>query len=148
MREALTDQVELNSLIGTQNYKSILDQSQARWKAETDKIAAGLNGMATASPTTSAAIADPSSASEDTGAGGIVNRSPTTNYHYYQAPPPTAAPAPVVTPPTPPAPTSKFSPWWLVLPLLVGLGGLAWYFWPATTGKPPNWTGDTTIIWK
>ncbi len=69
MMEALDDQVELNSLIMTENKRSLLKRANDQFKAQISRIAnyaPGQNGVAATSP----AIEDDES--------GIVNRSPKT----------------------------------------------------------------------
>ncbi len=153
LAESIADRIELNNLVMVHHKQDYLARDQARLTAETNRIQAGLNGMATAtqpaapSALTASDTAASSTSTEDA-AGGIVNRSPTTINHYYPQAPTTTPP---VTPPKPPpsAPSKGVSPWWLLaIPLALGLGGLTYVLWPKTPAPPqtpPGYTVGTTI---
>ncbi len=142
LSEMFADRLELDSLVGVQNQKSILDQTQANWRAGIATIKSDIDAM---SPTTTFASSPSPAASsngtgetsaEDATGGAIINRSPTTNYHYYQQPSSVAPATPVPTPAVPGK--TGLSPWWLVIPAALMLGGLAWYFWPKPTPQQPQ----------
>jgi hypothetical protein len=132
----LKDQLELSYLSRLQDQRAVMKHIQEQQRIGMEAIAAhGANGVVGSSeaPDRSEVEADDM---------GIVNRSPTTNNHYYVAPSfPDPAPVPTKSP---------FWPWLLAIPLVLGLGGLAWYLWPKATGTsqtpPPDWAGNTTII--
>ena len=138
--EALADRVELDGLIGIANKRDILAGAKARLQGLTTQ---GFQEV----PSAASTPANGSSAvSEDPG-NGIVNRSPVTNYHLYQQPAPTP-PATVVTPPAPTQPSTAKPIWpWLVgIPLALGAGAAAGYFWPKQQPAQPTLTPGTSKI--
>lgn len=168
MREIFADRIELDGLSQLAEKRSRQAMVHAQNVAGTQALQSVMTSMATAtangSTTTTPSASSPADSAYSDAAsigddpGGIVNRSPVTtnNYHYYPqttttTTPTTVTPTPTTTPT--PAPTSTktgISPWWwlLLIPLLLGLGGLTWYLTkkpttPAT--PPPAWTGQTTI---
>ncbi len=170
MSEVIADRLELDNLTMLQHKRSYLSQDQARLQAGTAAIQSSINDMSAAARFSPSATAsangtiNPSGVPTedvDLGTGAIMNRC-TINYPSA----PTTAPATPTTPtptPTPPAKSGLSPWWWLLVPAALLLGGLAWYFWPkpapttpttptppvvVAPTQPPNWTGDTTVIWK
>lgn len=166
MIEALADQVELNSLVMLDNKRQYLDRINGQ---QANYIARQQAAQQTDSEGNMPGAAATTSATSDTGVGGIQNRSPVTNYHYYNAPSPAQPAAPAAQPTTPvtqpsptpiPTPTTgkKPLPGWLIpagiaLLLATGAGGAWWLatksppstLTPGTPAKLPTYSPDTTI---
>ncbi len=112
MMEALADQVELNSLIMTDNKKSFLKRQADLVRDNINRIAnydPGQNGVATAAPAT------PTTGDDES---GIVNRSPrtdTTNNNY---------------------PVKSDAPWVALIAMLLVLGLAALAMWWSMLPKP------------
>ncbi len=127
MIEALADRVELDGLVGLANKREILAGAQRRLGSLTTQ---GFTDV----PATATATANGQSAATDDPGAGITNRSPVTNYYLNQQPAATP-PATVVTPAAPAQPR-RLWPWLAAIPVTLGLGGLAGYFWPKPAPQP------------
>src|SRR5580698_3705734 len=150
MNDVLLDRLELSFLNGLQDQRVM--QSQVRANTQAGLQAMRSSGMPAATATTPTS-SNGASTTEEADAGSIINRSPTINHNYYPQAPIQAQPTPAPVPA--PQPTSKLSPWWLVVPALIALAGATYLLWPkptpATTpttapAKPGGENADTTII--
>jgi hypothetical protein len=160
----ITDALEIQMLSQLQQKRAAEARVQAQQEWGLRKMADSINGVTmTPAPTPTAPtnrIAEPLSIKAP---DGIMNRSPITNNHYhtYSAAPPAAtvvvepqpAPAPIPAPVSAPQPTSKLSPWWLVVPALIAIAGATYLLWPKpkpapVATAPASPTLNSTIRWS
>ncbi len=148
--ETIGDQIEINSLSMLADKRATLQRISAQQAAGLQQIAAGPSQMLTAASNNSPMAPDSTDTSTlGGGSGALVNRSPTTIYNLHPQPATVQpTPASTVTPPSP-ATGSSLWPWLLAIPLMLGLGGLAWYLWPKTPADPnkppPGYTVEPSL---
>jgi len=127
MIQALADQVELNSLLMTDNKQSWLSAAHHRLSSGVAAIQAGANGLANAAGLQTAPTTDPV-AGEDT--AGITNRSPRTINNTYPPPPAVAA--------------KSDAPWIALIVIVLLMFGALAVAWALATGQHKPTT--TTVV--
>lgn len=131
MIEALADQVELNSLLMTDNKQSWLNSARQRMNDGFASLQAGANGLATAAGLSTAPATTPTTSGDDT-ATGIKNRSPSTSTVNNTYPPPPAVAG------------KSDAPWIALIVIVLGLLTIAGLMWMASQPKPSPATTPTT----